>query len=60
MAGAKKMTEKEKFERAMETILRADPKAVKEAMEREKLENAEKRKAKNKPSALGRASSGKG
>jgi hypothetical protein len=30
----------------MDTILRADPKAVKEAMEAEKLANAEKRKAK--------------
>jgi hypothetical protein len=30
----------------METILRADPKAVKEAMEAEKQVNAEKRKSK--------------
>jgi hypothetical protein len=37
----------EKFDDAMKTILRADPKTVREAMEREKQENAQKRKAKN-------------
>lgn len=43
----KKDREFEKFDNAMQIILRANPKAVKEAMEREKRENAEKRKAKN-------------
>jgi|HubBroStandDraft_3_1064219.scaffolds.fasta_scaffold961203_1 hypothetical protein len=43
------------FDQAMETILRANPKAVKEAMEAEKQANAEKRKAKT-PSASDRAS----
>jgi hypothetical protein len=46
------------FNQAMETILRADPKAVREAMEAEKKANAEKRKAKKTP-ALGRAASGR-
>lgn len=50
----------QEFNTAMDTILRADPKAVKDAMEREKHENAQKRKAKKKPSALGRADTGKG
>jgi hypothetical protein len=49
----------QRFNSAMDTILRADPKAVKEAMEAEKRANAEKRKAKKKPSASGRAVSGK-
>jgi hypothetical protein len=40
------MTERENFNTAMAAILRADPKAVKEAMEREKQENATMRKAK--------------
>jgi hypothetical protein len=35
------------FNSAMGKILRADPKAVKEAMEREKQQNAEKRKTRN-------------
>lgn len=39
-------TEFDAFNEAMTTILLADPKAVKEAMEREKRENAELRKAK--------------
>jgi hypothetical protein len=38
--------EYKKFNKAMDTILRADPKAVKEAMEADKQANAEKRKAK--------------
>ena len=46
------------FEIAMDAILRADPKAVKAEMEREKQENAEKRKAK-KSSASHRAASDK-
>lgn len=54
-----KSKELETFNDAMDTILHADPKAVKEAMEREKQKNAEKRKAKKKPSASGRAVSGK-
>jgi hypothetical protein len=41
----------ETFDQAMKKILRADPKAVKEAMERDKQANAEKRKAKKSPSA---------
>ncbi len=53
----KQNPEYDAFNNAMDTILRADPKAVKEAMEAEKKANAEKRKA--KPSALGRASSDK-
>lgn len=60
--------ERKAFDAAMEKILRADPKAVKEAMEREKHENAEMREAKGerkrgrKPkstSASSRASSAK-
>lgn len=47
------------FDMAMGTILQADPKAVKEAMEREKQENAKRRKAKKKPSASRRAASDK-
>ena len=46
------MNDKERFDKAMDTILRADPKAVKEGMDAEKKANAEKRKA--KPSASGR------
>lgn len=42
---SKSNTEFEKFNSAMVTILKADPKAVKEAMEREKQENAEIREA---------------
>lgn len=49
----------QKFDRAMNTILRADPKVVKAAMEAEKRTNARKRKAKKEPSASGRASVGK-
>jgi hypothetical protein len=49
-------TEYDTFNRAMDTILKADPKVVKQAMEAEKKANAEKRKAK-KPSASGHASS---
>lgn len=48
--------ERSRFEDAMASILRADPKAVRAEMEREKQQNAEKRKAKKKPSASGRAS----
>ncbi|TCK75262.1 hypothetical protein [Acidipila rosea] len=50
----KKSKEFEQFDDAMNSILRADPKVVKEAMEAEKKANAEKRKAK-KPSTAGRA-----
>jgi hypothetical protein len=39
------------FNAAMSTILRANPKAVKEAMEQQKLKNFQQRKAKKKPSA---------
>ena len=55
----KRTEEFERFDQAMSTILRADPKAVKEAMECERKENAEKRKAKKLPSASVPASSGK-
>jgi protein subunit release factor B len=48
-------SEFQNFNSAMSKILRADPKAVKEAMEKQQQENAEKRKAK-KSSALGHAS----
>ena len=54
----KKASEFDSFNSAMDTILKADPKAVKEQMEAEKKANAEKRKTK-KSSASGRASSGK-
>lgn len=53
-----KSREFENFNRAMDTILKADPKAVKEQMETEKKANAQRRKAK-KSSASGRASGGK-
>jgi hypothetical protein len=60
MGKANKSTEEfSRFDAAMTQILRADLKAVKEAMEREKQENAEQRKAKKKLSAAGRAVSGK-
>jgi hypothetical protein len=52
------MSEKKRFDQAMSTILRADPKAVKAAIDAEKKANAEKRKAK-KPSASVPASGGK-
>lgn len=56
----KKTNSKEfqKFDQTMSIILKADPKAVKTAMEAEKQANAQKRKA-NKPSALARASTAK-
>lgn len=47
------------FNDAMTRILRADPKAVKDAMEQAKKANAEARKAKKMPSASGRVSDGK-
>jgi hypothetical protein len=44
--------EYDNFSSAMDAILRADPKAVKEAMEADKKANAEKRKTKkSSPSA---------
>jgi hypothetical protein len=49
-----KFSEFKLFDNAMSTILRADPKAVKQAMEAKKRENAKKRKAKKKPSASDR------
>ena len=52
-------SEREAFDRAMDTILRADPKAVKAAMEAEKAANAKKRKVKKRPSSSGPVSSGK-
>ena len=46
----------EHFDAAMKTILSADPKAVKDAMEAEKRANAESRKAKKAPPASAHAS----
>ena len=46
MGKAVKNPEYESFNAAMNTILRADPKAVKDAMEAEKKANAKERKAK--------------
>ena len=40
------MNERKRFDQAMNTILRADPKAVKAAMEAEKKADAEMRKGK--------------
>lgn len=54
----KPSTEFEQFDSAMDTILKADPKAVKEAMKTEKKANAEKRKTK-KSFASGHASNEK-
>lgn len=53
-----KSREFQEFDRGMQTILRADPKAVKAAIDAEKKANAQKRKA--KPSASVPASGGKG
>jgi hypothetical protein len=50
--------EYEQFNSAMDAILKADPKAVKDSMEAEKRANAEKRKTK-KSSALDPASGDK-
>jgi hypothetical protein len=52
------MGDYENFSKAMDTILKADPKAVKIAMESNKKERAKKRKAK-KSSASARASRAK-
>ena len=54
----KRNAEFQNFNSAMDTILKADPKAVKEQMEAEKKANAEKRKTK-KSSASGHTSNGK-
>ena len=40
------MTEKERFDEAMDKLLKANPAVVKAAMEQEKKERAEERKAK--------------
>lgn len=53
---AKRSLELENFNSAMDSLLRADPKAVREEMEAEKRANAKKRKTKRKPPASGRAS----
>ena len=45
------MTEKEKFDAGMDKLLRASPKIVKVAMEQEKQNRAEERKAKRAPAA---------
>jgi hypothetical protein len=46
----------EEFNRAMTTILRADPAKVKAEMEADKRERDEQRKARKSPSASDRAS----
>ena len=48
---AKETSQYETFNTAMSTILKADPKAVKAAMEADKQDRAKKRKAKKSPSA---------
>lgn len=47
-----KSDEQKNFDQAMRTILRADPKAVKAAMEAEKKANAEKRKTKKSSASV--------
>ena len=47
------------FNKAVDAILRADPKAVREAIEKGKKANAERREAKNLPSASDHVSSDK-
>ena len=42
------MTEKENFDAGMDKLLKANPAVVKSAMEQEKKERAEERKAKRK------------
>ena len=49
-----------KFDAAMSTILKADPRAVRAAMDADKAANAKKRKTKKQPSASDHASSDKG
>jgi hypothetical protein len=55
----KRSSELDAFDEAMSAILRADPKAVKEAMAREKKINAERRRVKKSPSASDLSSSAK-
>lgn len=55
-----KTREFENFDQAIKTILRADPKVVKEAMEAQKLANTKKRKAKQRSSSSDREASDKG
>lgn len=50
--------ELDKFNAAMDTILKADPKAVKATMEQDKKERAKQRRAKK--SSASRASTAKG
>lgn len=52
--------EYDNFNKAMDTILKADPAKVKAEMEADKRDRAEQRKAKKQPSALDRVSGGKG
>lgn len=54
----RKSNEHNKFDKAMDTILKADPKAVKDAMEAEKQERENQRKAKR--ASADHASTGKG
>jgi hypothetical protein len=54
----KNNSEYDNFSAAMDKLLKADPKVVKEAMEANKKERSKKRKAK-KSSALARASRAK-
>lgn len=46
------MTEKENFDKGMDSLLRANPKIVKAAMEQEKQEREAERKAKIASSAV--------
>jgi hypothetical protein len=55
----KTTAEYDKFNTAMDTILKADPVKIKAEMEADKREREEQRKAKKQPSASGRASSEK-
>jgi hypothetical protein len=52
--------ELDKFNSAMDTILKADPAKVKAQMEAEKKEREEQRKAKKRPSASDLASGDRG
>ena len=55
-----KRSEFDKFNAAMDKILRADPAKVKAEMEDDKRQREEARKAKKLPSASGRVSNGMG
>jgi len=52
-------TDYDKFNAAMDSILKADPAKVKAEMEEDKRQREEARKAKKQPSVSGRASTSK-